>query len=209
MLHKLRDTATLTWADRRSGEFHVRGGVCWPEQVGDRYEGALVIVGQNINEPERRAIVFECETFYGVYPMLEKANVIHPGAAPMFDAGWSAYKCRTYYYRQLIGIHHEHLLEVLRCGAIQPKPRFVEAPFENADHARAILSDWFGQGRVRAPAGGLALSAWASMAHAPAGSPLPPAVRALACALSGLGRHPWRREHVGHSDVPAPGFVDE
>lgn len=200
--HHQRDTSTLAWNDGRQGEFFVRGGVCWPELVGDRNEGFAVIVAQSVHDARRMALVVEQHEFYGLEPIIGDSGVAYPGIAPWFNMAWQAYACRSHYYRQTAGIHDAAQLAMARMGTVKPTPRFVEGCFETPDHARGIIQQWTAANRLKMVTQSKLYQAAAAMHHAPPGATLPPCIRALAAVLSGIERSPWRRESFPYEQGP-------
>lgn len=186
-----RDTVSLLFDGNRTGEYHVRGGICWPVPVGNRAEGALVIGAQDV----KSGIVRIC----GQTPLLCVDHVIDPttgvikyrGVAGWLNQGWQSYHARMFYYRQSEDVHKRWALQVLRSKLVEPKPAFRPVVWKDHAEGRALILAWLGAERVIFPAGS-PVDHGLRQAEAQSGAPVP-VVHAVTALLAGLERYPWRR----------------
>lgn len=190
-----RRTTLVSGAGDRSGEYHVRGGVCWPVPVmvetGQSAVGHAVLVGFELRA--RRYVVLADTEFVAVDPVVEPdGRVLYDGLAGWLCEGWSKWFARVYYYRQSEPVHKASLLAVLRSEMIKPTPGFIEVHDDDVG-AAALFWRLVATKRLRFRSD--AVVDQARRLRSSLGAPClaaHPAIHALAAALAGMERWPWR-----------------
>lgn len=178
-----------------NGEYYCRGGVCWPVAVrnsdGRSAVGHAVMVGFNLQT--KKYTVFEDREFVCVDPIVENGQVTFDGVSNWFNQCWSKYYCQYWYYHQDETTHRTYLLQTIRSQMIQPKPGFIEVPWQDENAVAPMF--WQMVNTKRLKFGSKTILEQARQYQAMLGSSelaLFPAVYALVCALSGMERWPWR-----------------
>jgi len=191
-----RETSTLYFKNfDDSGEFYMRGAVCWPEGDSD---GFAIMAGQQIDNGQ--VYVFEQVEFATIEDIRGKGQIItYHGLASWLNRCWSKYYARLYFYHQSDTTHDRFRLQIYRSQTIEPKPSFIEAPITNEEDCRSLVVDFIRTGRVSIESGSelarqLEVSKYDDKAELPA-------VRALGRLLAGLQRYPFARDHVEEEDI--------
>lgn len=182
-----------------NGEYYVRGGVCWPVAVrvsdGQSSVGHLVLVGHHL-ESGRRVVLDECQ-FVCVDPIVENGGVAFEGCANWFNSAWTNYFTRYLYWHQDETTHRMYLMQVLRSRMIEPKPGFIEIPWQDDQVAVSVMWKLGNTGQLKIQPDSVLLEQLRRF-QAVLGRPDMgeyPAVHALLCALYGMERWPWRENH--------------
>jgi hypothetical protein len=185
-----RGTSTLYFENVDDvAEFYMRGGIFWPEQD----KGFIVLAGQDVSN--KVVTVFEEYEFLAVDHVLGPNQTIEfYGPAPFFEKCWKRYFADKFFWKQPKETHKQFNLEVRRSQMIDPKPRFVEAPFTDESEARNLIFEYSRLGRLNVEEGSdlhrqLEITKDDEKAHLPA-------VFALGRALAGIKRYPFRAYEV-------------
>jgi hypothetical protein len=192
------------------GEYYLRGGICWPVTVRVGSEcaavGFVLLIGQNIVTGKR--LVFEERSFSCVDPIINTDGRIEfDGVASWFNQVWTSYACRDYYWHQDEQTHKAYLLQVIRSLMIEPKPQFIEVPWQDEEQVTPLYWKYLNTDRLKYKAAAHASSGdYAGQDGGELHGQLRqyqlamgaekiesfPAVLALMCALAGMERSPWR-----------------
>lgn len=182
------------------GEYYLRGGICWPVTVRVGSEcaavGFVLIIGQSIVTGKR--LVFEERAFSCVDPIVgADGRIEFDGVASWFNQVWTSYACRDYYWHQDEQTHKAYLLQVIRSLMIEPKPQFIEVPWQDEEQVTPLYWKYLNTDRLKykgADAGGELHGQLRQYQLAMGAEKIEsfPAVLALMCALAGMERSPWR-----------------
>ena len=192
-LNGARDTSTLRFADGTQLECYLRGGCCFPAEVGGRTRGHLVLVGQDLRNGQR--MVFEETEFFQVANTVsETGRILIDGAAAWFTMVWQSYYCRRFLHNA-----GEHQLVLYRkaargCAMLNPKPLWRPVRWDHeSEPAGAVWAAVDGERLALNPG---VLADELHQFKTAAGMKMLgnyPAVWALAVALLGLDLYPWRK----------------
>jgi len=182
-------------SDPRNGEYYVRGGICWPVAVrtsdGKSAVGHAVLVGFNLQT--KRYTVFEDTSFVCVDPIVEGGKVTFEGVASWFNTCWAQYFCRYWYFHQEEITHRMFLMQVIRSQMIDPKPSFIEIPWQDESAVAPVVFRLVATKRVKLTSSVIiGQGQQYQMTLGASELSLYPAVYALTCALVALERWPWR-----------------
>lgn len=192
-LHAQKGTSTLVWSEAESAEFRMRGGVCWPAQVniGGRREiqGYALLAGEDIKT--KIVWVFEEMAFMVSSNVMRADGTIeYPGVAPWFTRQWSTYYGLKYFWHQPDELTRRFRLEVGRDPMANPKPVFIEVPWQDYGQAAMMVWESIQLERLRfAKSGQLATDLTAVVRE---DREFPASVHALMCCLVGLKLYPYR-----------------
>lgn len=181
--------------DVRNGEYYCRGGICWPVAVrtsdGKSAVGNVVLVGFNIHT--KLYTVFEDTEFVCVDPIVEGGKLTFAGVASWFNTCWAKYFCRYWYYHQEEITHRMFLMQVLRSQMIEPKPAFIEIPWQDESAVAPVVFRLVATKRLKL-ASPVILDQGRQYQTTLGASELAlyPAIYALTCALVAMERWPWR-----------------
>jgi hypothetical protein len=183
---------TLYWKhqDKRNGEYHVRGGICWPVQdrASGTARGAVVICAEHL-KTHVVTLVEEAE-FLTIEPYTLD-GVMHNGLSSFVNTAFSTYLVEMYYQHQPVDMCHSYSIQMYRSRQFGKTPHFVQVTWDNEDQADAVLPTLDGSGKFVFRKTGLFGKAMERKTAQP--SAFLPEIHALTCAVNGLQRFPWRR----------------
>lgn len=205
--HRLRDTVSMSWADGRSGEFVVRGGIAWPVRAEDgRIEGALLIGAWSIRKHTLSVLdeLLFSEIDHAVGP---DGRIEREGACNWIASALLQCSCLAWYHTDKPDVANPWAEKVLRSKMIKPKPRLLFMPCVNPEQ---MIMAWADAGRVFYAENGPLDRAMARTAGRPPGveGSLSPIERALASVLSSFERVPWTRAARPYGDGTAAKDLD-
>jgi len=177
------------WFDDASiapgGDYRMVGGICWPLLVGDVFRGCAVLAGMDIKT--EIIYLFEQREFSCIEHVIVDGAIVSHGLAPWFVENWARYYAHRYYWFQCDEYNQTFRLRVSRCEIIQPKPALIETHWSDDTHAQLIISDALERRKLRIRSGSPVESELNQQQADPKMGPFP-ALHALACALTSLGR---------------------
>ncbi len=121
--------STLYFHDGSSGDYRMRGAVCWPMTVertkGDpNVEGFILMAGQDVDTG--KVFIFEQKKFVVVDHIVNNGVIEFEGISSWFNRCWSKYFARDFFWNQTREHAKAYRLEVIRSKMIDPKPQFIE-----------------------------------------------------------------------------------
>jgi len=192
LYNKDRRTTTLYWGREEQGEYYLRGGVCWPVSVetagGIDAQGYALLIGQDVSSKAYR-VFKQCE-FVTVDHILEDGIITYPGVATWFNDCWSQYFARTFYWHQDDELTRSYRLDVWRSDTIVPKPSLVNVDWSDDGAALHLIWRLVKTRKLFFKEGSVLDRQLKGIKKGDKG--MLPAVHALACALAGMVRHPFR-----------------
>jgi len=197
-----RQTTTLITGKKVLGEFYIRGGICWPIAVnrGDStaITGFAILLGLDIET--EKAYVFEERSFVCIdHVLTEKGAIEYEGISAWFNMCWQRYFGQKFYYHQEPLTHRKFRAQVQKSTMIQPKPRFIQAKWQN--DAQAAHTYWERQNLNRIFYR-KDEELHKSLQNYDVDPSRPnPAAHALLAALVGLDHHRWKEpppERIGY-----------
>ncbi len=177
----------------RAREYYVRGGVCWPRDLGGRAEGAYVLGGWSVESEQIE--IFEEGTFVWLDPIYSAGEIMDPGFARAAGVGWQYYGLREYFSAESEDVYRDMMLACLRCPALRPAPVFTQVPGCDDNTMGRALWAATAAGRLSYTQNGpLHMAIRAHQASSAGGGrlPLPPLLWAAGALVMGLQRWPWR-----------------
>ncbi len=189
--------ARCTWLDfggdthPMNGRYAVRGAVCWPVNVRPgEIEGFALVAGQHLGT--KVVWVFEETRFYTIdHVMGEHGKIDVPGLSSFLNRAWATYFCDRYYTHQDDGTQHTYRLQVLQSPMIQPKPFFVDVPWDDDAQVDSLIDMYNATKRGKMDSEG-PLNQERMVYQAQPGR-VNPAIHALKCLLASFERFPYRR----------------
>lgn len=196
--HTRRDTRQLWFPDGSQGEFYVRGALCWPIATGPQsISGFALLAGVHCDTGVCH--VFEQTGFATVAPVIDQDSgaMQEAGLGSWFVKMWGLYHAERYYWSQSESVHRAHLLQTLRLPALNPKPVFVAARWDDLDEALASLWSWINAGSLLIPEQTPLQPALQRFSVQPgADASKDPAMHALLTLLHALVLYPWRKKGI-------------
>jgi len=174
-----------------SARYIMRGGIAWPfaHQSGTdmTVRGYAVLLGQHCRS--KHLTVFEFTEFRTVDNLLTPdGEMKHKGIAAWFNANWTNYAARDYWWHESGVVNLRYRQAVQRCVVIEPKPRFREAKWSDQDGAEHIIWQTMAEERLTMPPVLVdALRAGQANPEHPC-----PEKHALLCALASYEQKPWK-----------------
>jgi hypothetical protein len=138
------DTVTLRFTDnpdrdQLGGEWHIRGGICWPMmQAGAETVGFALVLGTRIKPEPGKPLrwVFGEHAFIGAgLTYAGDRSVADTGAQDLFRNAWASLYCRSYYWGQDYAIHQRFYRDTMRIETLHPPPVFRETQWSDDDRA--------------------------------------------------------------------------
>jgi hypothetical protein len=180
-----------------SGEFWLRGGVCWPKVRGDgparKVEGAIVMLALDVQT--KLAYAVESRSFITVENFLEKGKggdeILMVGVADWFAKVWAKFFADHYYYHDREATHRKWDSDIYRNDTVKPKPAFTFVPWDDSgDEPEQTLWHWLATRRLKYESGGIVHR---GLQEYTVDSNYKPAiVHALMAAVMGLTVYPYR-----------------
>jgi hypothetical protein len=205
-----RCTTTIFWKNRLPGEYHVRGGICFPMSY-IRYDGIKDINGYAViggyNVRSNCIEIFEQKSFMVVENIYEDNKIKYEGIAQWIERCWANYFANCYFWSQNEVLVQKYKLEIIRSKIIRTEPQFIHIDFdiENALHtiwryvkvgAKAIkLGDKKGgdDKEDKKKEKDEKVTLYNDLVSIKQGdTKITPSVHALACMIMGLEKYPWR-----------------
>jgi len=189
-------TVRLFWPElEQSGEFVMYGGVSWPTgeegNTIDDVHGYAVLLGMDTNT--RINYVFEELRFDGVQPIMDpELKTASTGCAAWFSQCWTSYMARTYFHDHPEDLQMKFGVQVYNCELIQPKPWFVRVHKEKDKQWMQSIYEFINQGLLKYRQD---FQLYRELQLLEVNLRLTPATKALAAALAGVSRNPWRRRN--------------
>lgn len=174
----------------------MRGGVCWPMTVQldktgepDVY-GYLLMAGKDIVTDH--VTVYEQLRWVTVNDILDAdtGEIRWPGVGMWLNGVWKRYNGLKYFFFQDFPTASKYRLEITRSHAIQPKPQFIEAYWQDTGAALAVLWQRIQMGKLTIEKGSQLLSDLRTIRSSD--TQTLPSVHALLCCLAGMERFPYR-----------------
>jgi len=192
-----------------SGDYSLRGGLCWPMTVmnpsGIDTEGVALAIATHV-DTGRSVVLSEIkfrsiEHVFGNYltgdsdtMALEKEN---RGLHEWLSKMQSGLGLNTYYYVAKDDIHYRWLNQIIKCKSLLLKPKLIEAPPMSDELAITIVFEKIAAGKLRYALNGIVWHALAHYAGHAVGSGTgkldTPALLALTAAMRGIDAWPYRR----------------
>lgn len=186
--NKDRYTSTLFFDDDKSlaqtGEYLVRGGVCFPVVTDKSIKGYAVLCGMNMSD--KTVYLFNEREFVVIDHVIEANRVEYHGISVWFNEMWSKYFADTYFYRQDYDVSKKYQNQIIRSDMIEPKPRFVQSKNKDEDQSMHTLYEKDITGKFRYSAG----QVWEEMQlYDKNDKAVYPALHALQCCLNGFDKY--------------------
>lgn len=117
-----------------SGEYFVRGGICWPVVTETGISGHISICGRNVETGI--TYVFDDRSFVSADNILESNGdgILHRGILTWLRVKWAKYCGIKYYWNQAESTNRKYMLAVSR-SFIEPKPEFVRVTWQDSHQA--------------------------------------------------------------------------
>lgn len=204
-----RDTVRLVWSgDSRTlnGEYRIRGGICWPYDTGvgqDSYHGFAVVVGERIisDVASERIVFSECQFSAAETVFDETTGRVYPGLLMWLSDCWARYCCGRYYWSQDEYTFTVWLRRMREIDHVGRRYLWTEVDVPDGNSAQQVVAEHEAAGRLKVRAGGLFARSWNEHKATPWGARAMPAVMAVACALAGMDRSPWRAPSEDTPDI--------
>ncbi len=182
-------TGEIPWS-----EYYLKGGICFPipiqSQEGDTdVQGYVLMAG--VDQISKVITIFEEIPFLVINNIVALDGTLEfKGVGPEFNRIWAKYYAKDYYFHQHLEAKKQYLLEILRTRSIEPKPAFIEVPWDTVEEAMHIVWKNIKTGKLRYQKDG--------QLHRELGKvekgdkEIFPSVYALQVLLAGLERFPYR-----------------
>lgn len=182
-----RRVSRITFDDDSQGDYHVRGGICWPVLSGEkpyqRVGGYAVMVALNVATD--CAVVFEYTEFNAI-DAGPHGDAFTKALRPWLWACLDGYKAAHYYWRQHDETHRQYRLQVHQDGDARLRNLVLQEIDWGDDAAAEQVYVMAAMGkRLKIE------RALADVIKGGAEGAFNPAKHALICALMGLQRWPW------------------
>jgi hypothetical protein len=189
---KKNGSVVLYWKpnDKRNGEYHTRGGICWPmrDQTTSIARGAAVVCVEHL---ETNVVSLMEEThFVSIEPYLLD-GVVHSGLCAFTNMAFAHYLVDIYYHHQPIDMNLSYATQIHRSRMYGRNPFFVHVDWDNDDQAESVLATLSFMDRFRFRKAGLFAKDMERYVAQPAAL-LPVRMAMIAC-LNGMNRFPWRK----------------
>jgi len=187
-------TSTLYFRESESGQYMMRGGVCWPIPVDDGGKkdvyGYILMAGQNVET--KLVTIFEQVQFVVIDHILRPDRSIeHHGISTWFNRCWSKYFASDFFWHQDNELSRKYLLEIIRSEMIRPKPQLIEVGWSDTEEAKQVIWKFVKLGKLRIEKDS---QLYRELEKTKVGEKQTwPAVHALMCCLCGIERFPWRK----------------
>lgn len=126
----------LFFRDQKAADFYMVGSVAWPDDI---YPGFVLLSGQNLNDPEKKILLFEEQEFWTIDNWTNPDGMLKDmpgkqgywyGLTHFLNNMLARYGARTYFYGgQHPDINQRHLMQ-LYGSKITPRPiDMIEVPY--------------------------------------------------------------------------------
>jgi hypothetical protein len=131
-----RRTVTLFFNDGESGEYCIRGAICWPRPVEEmvtqngqgvlvrKVEGYALLGCQDIHTGV--IWVMEEQPFVVIDSILDKGKITYEGLSLWFNRNWAKYLSKKYYFQDEYELSRQYRLNISRSKMIEPKPTLIQ-----------------------------------------------------------------------------------
>lgn len=173
-----------------SGEYDIRGGICWPVPTPDGGVKAFaVVVGRHL--PTKTYYWLGETQWRSIEHIVEDGAVTYEGVFPWLAEVWSAFHFVQWYYAGDREGAWRHIMQINDSANIEPKPCFADVEWADHSHAVGLMRMLGSTGKLAIPhtsAIYLAEQGWSVL---PPDAKLPPELRAFLAALVGMELYPW------------------
>lgn len=175
-----RGTSTLFFPPNdlfgASGEFYLRGGICWPrllskpDAMSPVIQGFALMIGlyvpyarqysklampprDDAAVPQMQAYVFEETEFKTIEDIIKERgdNGIEShfsGIGRWFNNVWSNYYADAYFEHDRPETVERYHLQVYRSEMLKPKPHFIDMEWQEDEQAVRVIWEWGDTGRL-------------------------------------------------------------
>ena len=169
-----------------SGVYQMAGGICWPLLVRDVFQGVAILAGRHV--ATQVIYLFDQREFTTIeHVMSGDGNIQSHGLAEWFVSNWATYYAHRYYWFQHDEYNALFRLRVHRSPIIEPKPIFIPVHWGDDAHPSLVISDALEQKCLKIRGGSPVQHQLAQQQADEKQGPFP-ALHALACLLTGIGR---------------------
>jgi len=185
-----RDVSRL-WFDQEksllpNGSYQVAGGICWPELIGDVFNGCAVLGARNVDT--KMIYILDQREFTSIDHVLDaEGRIANIGIAPWFVHNWATYYAYRYYWFQCDEYNKAFRMRIGRSPLIEPRPSLIPTHWGHDDHVQLIIADALAQKQLvikeATPLHEEMKQHWADPKQGPF-----PALHALSCLLTGLSK---------------------
>jgi hypothetical protein len=198
--HEQRDTSSLIYREG-TGEYHVRGAVCWPVLVSGAYQGCALVGGLDV---AKNRVVILCEFVFATVETTmdsDRQSIINVGLASWLSSVWTTFYCYRYFVEAgANGQHDRYGLEVRASPNIRPAPSFKL--IDQLANYQPVIQQYLNGRRLIYPKDGLVHQhVMQAMASGPDQASTHPVIRALGVLLSGYMAFPWRKADEPYGNV--------
>jgi hypothetical protein len=189
-------TSLLFFEDGKSGEYYVRGSVCFPMLVEHMVNGKVIMEIDGFSmlaaqDVESKAVyIFEQQPFNIIDPIIEDGVIKHQGIARWFNRNWNIYYGRKYFYSDNFETAKKYRLDISRSKQIEPKPQLIEIITYQDEDMVHLIWQYMKLKRLFYEAGSTVHKALKDLNQTD--KKVPPVIFALQLLLCGLDRHPYR-----------------
>ena len=169
-----------------SGEYYLRGGICFPVINDDGISGYATMCGKHLGSGV--IYVLEEQEFCTIDHIKSQTGRIEfKGLSTWFNDCWTNYFADSYYYHQDYETCKKYRLQVIRSIMINPKPHFIEIKWQDADQAMHTIFEKDMLNQLKYSSKGKIYQEMQEYNATP--DEKYPALHALKCALAGYDRY--------------------
>lgn len=195
--HAVRDTnrkTTRLWfADDSpvpTGEYDIRGGICWPIPTPDGgIKGFAVVIGRHLSTNVYHWL--DETEWICVDHVMEDGRVAFEGIAPWLNDVWRRFHLGQWYYHGDRELAFRYRTQIKKSEQIQPKPKMTEALWDRDEYAIAILREIKEGNRFAVPRDSITFQTEVVWSAAAPGSDMPGPMLALCSVLASMELYRW------------------
>jgi hypothetical protein len=199
------NTSILFFPDGTTGEYSVRGSLCFPILVENPVQHSHELVGYALlacqDVSSKVVTVFEQRSFTNIDPIVEDNIIKHDGLARWFNMNWNMYFGRKYYFQAESEITRKYRLDVSRSAMIEPKPSLIEVHIYENDNMNNLIWQYLKRGLLRFENKSPLHECLKSLQEG--SKSVPPAILALQLLLCGIDRYPYKKRNEGRAYATA------
>lgn len=135
--------------ERLSGEYQVRGSVCWPilDVPTSIMTGAFIVAGRRCDN--NVIYVFRSLLFTNIDPIKDvDGKIVYDGCARWLSEMWTKFCAYRYFWRQDTVTHDRWHREVHSSDMVKPVPVFLTVECDNPGVVRGVVWEKLQSGRL-------------------------------------------------------------
>jgi hypothetical protein len=174
-----------------TGEYYVRGGVCWPRKTaGGEILGCAIICAREMRSG--RIFVLAEHEFATVAPVCRPDGGIedYPYLTQFLTDAWASFFCEAFYRHEDPGVHHLYLMQTLTSPMVEPKPGFPQANWADELTSMSMIHALDESGQLKYLEDGPVHTALRLYEADEKGETFEPPLLALMSAVCGITRRP-------------------